>query len=200
MPGSTTRPHRSRLRWIIPALVAALSAALLFVGNVAANLVATDVDQALKPYRVWVWAIFSVAFLIAVVIAVRQVGKPDELTDAPAEPEAHDDSKPQRENSATRPTIVMSEGEREAVIFRIPSTAGALHQLPPPPRDFTGRVRELEELTARIERGGVTISGLQGLGGVGKTALARRLSRTQRRRLRFLSRLSRRMPQWRASN
>jgi tetratricopeptide (TPR) repeat protein len=56
------------------------------------------------------------------------------------------------------------------------TAAKALHQLPPPPRDFTGRVRELEELMSRIERGGVTISGLQGLGGVGKTALALKLA------------------------
>lgn len=52
----------------------------------------------------------------------------------------------------------------------------ALHQLPPPPRDFTGRQTELAELTAAVEKGGVTISGLQGLGGVGKTALALKLA------------------------
>jgi len=51
-------------------------------------------------------------------------------------------------------------------------TALALHQLPPPPRDFTGREAELKELMAAVETAGVTISGLQGLGGVGKTALA----------------------------
>ena len=38
-------------------------------------------------------------------------------------------------------------------------------------------MRELEELMSRIERGGVTISGLQGLGGIGKTALALKLAR-----------------------
>jgi len=52
----------------------------------------------------------------------------------------------------------------------------ALHQLPPPPADFTGRVRELAELTAKIGQGGAAISGLQGLGGVGKTALALKLA------------------------
>ena len=53
--------------------------------------------------------------------------------------------------------------------------ATALHQVPPPPGDFTGRKDELEELLAAIEHGGVTISGLQGLGGIGKTALALKL-------------------------
>ncbi len=51
-----------------------------------------------------------------------------------------------------------------------------LHQLPPPPRDFTGRKDELNELTTAIETGGVTISGVQGMGGVGKTALALKLA------------------------
>jgi len=47
-----------------------------------------------------------------------------------------------------------------------------LHQLPPPPADFTGREDELKELLTAVATGGVTISGLQGQGGVGKTALA----------------------------
>jgi len=53
--------------------------------------------------------------------------------------------------------------------------ATALHQVPPPPADFTGRKDEIEELLAAIGQGGVTISGLQGLGGIGKTALALKL-------------------------
>jgi len=52
----------------------------------------------------------------------------------------------------------------------------ALHQLPTPPADFTGRTEELKELLAAVKTGGVTISGLQGLGGVGKTALALKLA------------------------
>jgi tetratricopeptide (TPR) repeat protein len=50
------------------------------------------------------------------------------------------------------------------------------HQLPPPPADFTGRTTELAELRAAIEKGGIHISGLQGQGGVGKTALALKLA------------------------
>ncbi|HET6979280.1 MAG TPA: tetratricopeptide repeat protein [Pyrinomonadaceae bacterium] len=50
-----------------------------------------------------------------------------------------------------------------------------LHEVPRPPADFTGREDELKELLASIEIGGVTISGLQGMGGIGKTALALKL-------------------------
>ena len=51
-----------------------------------------------------------------------------------------------------------------------------LHELPSPPRDFTGREDELTELTARLEQGGITLSALHGLGGIGKTALALKLA------------------------
>ena len=52
----------------------------------------------------------------------------------------------------------------------------SLHQLPPPLKDFTGRKEELEELLAAAGGGGATISGLRGMGGVGKTALALKLA------------------------
>ncbi|HKX26207.1 MAG TPA: tetratricopeptide repeat protein, partial [Blastocatellia bacterium] len=55
-------------------------------------------------------------------------------------------------------------------------TVMALHQLPSPPADFTGREAELEELTTAIAGGGVAIAGLRGQGGVGKTALALQLA------------------------
>ncbi len=45
------------------------------------------------------------------------------------------------------------------------------HQLPPPPGDFVGREEEQRDLLESIERGAV-ITGLRGMGGIGKTALA----------------------------
>jgi tetratricopeptide (TPR) repeat protein len=51
-------------------------------------------------------------------------------------------------------------------------TVAAIRQLPPPPRDFLGRETEVEELLRAAEKGGVNISGLQGMDGVGKTSLA----------------------------
>src|SRR5215216_4707626 len=60
-----------------------------------------------------------------------------------------------------------------AVLTALSSIAPTrLHEVPRPPDDFTGREDELKELLASIEIGGITISGLQGMGGIGKTALA----------------------------
>lgn len=56
------------------------------------------------------------------------------------------------------------------------ATDTALHQLPPPPRDFTGRSGDLSELAAALEQGRTNIIGLHGMGGVGKTAVALKLA------------------------
>jgi tetratricopeptide (TPR) repeat protein len=48
----------------------------------------------------------------------------------------------------------------------------ALHQLPQPPTDFTGRKKEFKSILTSIhKKRGIAISGLTGMGGVGKTAL-----------------------------
>ena len=60
-------------------------------------------------------------------------------------------------------------------IYKIASayTPGALHQLRAMPEHFVGRAEELAALLAGIRAGGaVAITSVQGLGGVGKTALA----------------------------
>jgi NB-ARC domain len=48
----------------------------------------------------------------------------------------------------------------------------SLHQLQPPPGDFTGREKEINVLLTAMAVDGVNVLGLQGQGGVGKTALA----------------------------
>ncbi len=50
------------------------------------------------------------------------------------------------------------------------------HQLRPPRPDFVGRYDEIKELVAAVQHGGVTISGLRGQGGIGKTELAYKLA------------------------
>ncbi len=45
------------------------------------------------------------------------------------------------------------------------------HQIPPPPRDFKGREDEIRDILSNFEKG-ATITGLRGMAGIGKTALA----------------------------
>ena len=52
-----------------------------------------------------------------------------------------------------------------------------LHQLYPPPRDFTGREDELAELDQAVIHSGVATLGVWGMDGIGKTVLARELAR-----------------------
>ncbi|MFN0085647.1 MAG: ATP-binding protein [Blastocatellia bacterium] len=56
------------------------------------------------------------------------------------------------------------------------SSATSLNQLPPPLPEFTGREFELEEFVAEHNRFSTRLLGMQGLGGVGKTALALKLA------------------------
>ncbi len=57
------------------------------------------------------------------------------------------------------------------------STLPALHQLPAPQRDFTGREEDLAALRSTLTQGGTgAIFGLRGLGGVGKTTFALKLA------------------------
>ncbi len=53
----------------------------------------------------------------------------------------------------------------------------ALHQIPAPPADFTGRTEDLAALKSALTTGGTgAIFGLRGLGGMGKTTLALKLA------------------------
>lgn len=56
------------------------------------------------------------------------------------------------------------------------ATGSALHQIGHVPGDFTGRTCELDELLAKMGDAGVTITALQGMGGIGKTTLSRVLA------------------------
>ena len=55
-----------------------------------------------------------------------------------------------------------------------------IHQIPAAPGDFAGRVGEIDTLLTWVRSGGVTISGVRGMGGIGKTALAFKLAEALR--------------------
>jgi tetratricopeptide (TPR) repeat protein len=73
-------------------------------------------------------------------------------------------------------TVHGDKVENKNIYLSPPVPVSALHQLPTPPADFTGRADELIELLQAVKTGSVSISGLHGLGGVGKTALALKLA------------------------
>jgi tetratricopeptide (TPR) repeat protein len=66
------------------------------------------------------------------------------------------------------------EGKRSFSILR-KEKVQIPHQIPTPPQDFTGRDDDLKELLDHFEQG-ATITGLRGMGGIGKTALAYKLA------------------------
>jgi tetratricopeptide (TPR) repeat protein len=58
-----------------------------------------------------------------------------------------------------------------------PPPATIPREIPAPPPDFTGREKDIKELLAEINRAGaVAITGLRGMGGIGKTVLAEKLA------------------------
>ena len=75
-------------------------------------------------------------------------------------------------------SFIIDNFSKAVAATTVPSSPalGALHQLPPPPLDFTGRQDELRDLAKLVETGGAVISGVYGMGGVGKTALALKLA------------------------
>ncbi len=74
------------------------------------------------------------------------------------------------------PSPLLAEPAAAQEFVPEPMLLPARHQLPPIPRDFTGRISELTELTNAFKEGKTTISGLSGMGGIGKTTLALKLA------------------------
>ena len=179
----------SRRTWLIPGLVAAI----LFVGAVASNLVASDLETTLKPYRPWVWGMAAIALVVAVATAIvearRRDGSP--VSDAAAQETRIVNAQGERsvaiggnvENStiATGDKIFGSKFDgdtnfRDKIINIQQATSAAvnaLHQLRAPVGDFVGREQEIETLLKALQHGsGACISGINGMGGIGKTELA----------------------------
>jgi hypothetical protein len=176
-------------------LIAGIVAVIVFAGAVASNLIASDLQRVLQPFSLWVWLTAAFALLVGVATAIAEVRRRTQSSgaDAPGgtvNARAKGSAAFGNVNSSTIVTgdknFVGNEiGGDNVVRDKIininqtsSSTAERLtqaHEAPPPPADFTGREDELKELLAAIQVGGVTISGLQGMGGIGKTVLAFKL-------------------------
>jgi tetratricopeptide (TPR) repeat protein len=180
-------------------LIAGIVAVIVFVGAVAGNLIASDLQRILQPFSLWVWLTAAIALVVAVATAIAEVRRRTHRSGSNAEEieiarvanaNAKRSAAVAGDNNGTIVTgdknfvgneIVGDNVGRDKIVHIHPTsiseaaTPTRLHEIPPPPADFTGREDELKELLAAIEVGGVTISGLQGLGGIGKTALALKL-------------------------
>lgn len=161
-------------KWLSVSLFSAAISAFLFISNVYSNLIADYIRDYLEPYRTWVWVGFGAGIILAFAagyIAVRQSQQPTE--DHSISIGGNVDGSPIIQESHVEGDLTI--GDKITNIYQPPpsqTSATSLHQLPPPPKDFTGRKDELDDLLEKVNQGSIAISGLQGTGGVGKTALA----------------------------
>lgn len=176
-------------------MITAIVAAIIFIGAVASNLIASDLQRIIQPFSPWVWLTAAIALVVTVAAAIAEVRRrtnPSTETEASriANANAERSAAVAGDNTGTSiggdKNFVGNEVGGDSVgrdkiinIHPPPSSAAStptqLHEVPPPPADFTGREAELKDLLASIETGGLTISGLQGMGGIGKTVLALKL-------------------------
>ena len=186
MPNSS-----SRSPWLIPGLVAAIS----FVGAVASNLIAAYVQESLRPYSRWVTLIFAIAFVVAVIAAIAEARRRPQspvttprvektlVVNASAEGSVAVGEKVENSTIVTGDKNVLGnrfDGDanfRDKIInFQQAATAAAvntLHQLRAPVGDFVGREQEIEALINALRHNSrASISGINGMGGIGKTELA----------------------------
>jgi len=141
---SPSRKRKPQHRWLFPSI----GEATIFLCALAASLLATHIYTNIKPYILWVWIIFIIGLIISVIKGKRQKEEDDEDFE---------------KDSQVPPSPIPSLS---------PSLSSSLHQLPPPPQKFVGREEELSDMMKQLDKGGLTISGLRGMGGIGKTALA----------------------------
>ena len=120
-----------------------ISSALLLAAGLFIGLIAEWIKKDLDHYRSWIWGVFAAAIVLTFLTRYMEYSA------------SHNDTE---EDSATQD--------------RPFSSPTSLHQLPSPPRDFTGREEELRVLREKVKKCGIAISGLHGQGGVGKTVLA----------------------------
>jgi tetratricopeptide (TPR) repeat protein len=148
-----------------------------------------DIDGLVRPHLLPGIAFLGVLGFVTIVTGLlsrkEAKSKPDEPKAKPqtAVSQHIENSPDSRQANVTGKQNVLVQAEENAhvaVIFVSSSTPDRLvpMQIAPPPSDFTGRDEELKELVDAVRKGGSTISGLRGMGGIGKTALAQKIAQT----------------------
>ena len=176
--------------WLIPVVFAVIWPLLAVVCSVLANWY----TESLKPYVLWVWVGVGVLTLASIALATRQsraqAGPSGETPLVEAENALVVGAETIQDGtfvSGHRSVAVQAEHTSgpvagrdmrfETHIHRAPAgPPTAIHQLPKPPDDFTGRKAELADLRKKLKQRGVAIAGLHAAGGIGKTALALKLA------------------------
>jgi len=159
---------------------------ILFVGGVASNLVANDLQQTIGSYRRWVWLVFAIALVVTVVVAIAAARKDNSTTaeeyqtvTAGGERSVAIGGKVRGSKITTGNKNVVAnkihgdDVARDKIIY-INQTASpavnALHQLRSPVGDFVGREQEIKNLINALRRDSHAC--ISGMGGIGKTELA----------------------------
>jgi hypothetical protein len=177
------KKSRPRRRWLIPGSLAAI----LFIGGVAGNLVANDIQQVIGPFRRWVWVVFAIALVAAVITAIVDAQREEHssTSETTRNVNAQGDRSVAVGGNIEHSRIVSGDenfignkiggdnfaGNKNIYINQpAGSTVSALHQLRAPVVDFVGREHDIKTLIEAL-RGGSHV-GINGMGGIGKSELA----------------------------
>jgi hypothetical protein len=184
---------KPRRRWLPHAIGAGSLALLAFLGGAAPEFLSDEFKAKFAPYNKWIVGFIILAAIVEVVCAFVIARRSASEADPPAPANTTTGERNVSiagsssgstiipgDHNVVAQTVHIHQSVPLAIVPAIAATAPApaleptvtpLHQLPAPPHDFIGREQELSDLLDRLGQG-VTISGMQGLGGVGKTALA----------------------------
>jgi tetratricopeptide (TPR) repeat protein len=184
-----TAMRSAKRRKFLPITASATTAGVLFVAALLGEALGDELKQFFAPVLThWRW-LLGLAFCLNVLSAAWdrwQAEEPDDpTTPAPVNQRnlgvgghvTHSTLTTGNENLiATHTQGDVFKGDKHVHLHQsAPQAFNPLQQIPAPPADFTGRQDELRELLEGIA-GGVVISGVQGQGGIGKTALALKLA------------------------
>lgn len=150
--------HRRRKRLLLSAL-SGIVACIAFLGGVAGNLVASDLDRELgSEYRPLVWAVFAIAAVAAISIAVAE-------------------TKHQPREYRLADTAIVRETQVSLTESGHDATRHHLHPLLPNPTSFLGREAEIQALMSMLHKPGQKVVLLYGVAGFGKSMLAAYVAR-----------------------